>query len=154
MGRKFVVRTDQKSLKHLWEQKITTPAQQQWLAKLMGFDFTIEYKKGRKNCVADALSRKNEQGGLAAISTPILVWLDMMKKEVQRNPKLQHLVKLHQQGETVGPWEFKEGILHFKNRIYLVADSPLVPLIIEEMHSSAPEGFHKTLQRIKSVFYW
>ncbi|KAD7116467.1 hypothetical protein E3N88_03735 [Mikania micrantha] len=53
----FVIRTDQRSLKHLLTQKVTTPLQHKWLAKLMGYDYTIEYKKGRENVVADAQSR-------------------------------------------------------------------------------------------------
>lgn len=43
---RFIVRKGQQSLKHLWEQRITTVAQQRWLRKLMGYDFTIEYKQG------------------------------------------------------------------------------------------------------------
>jgi len=46
MGRTFVIRTDQKSLKHLLEQKISTPFQQFWLSKLMGFSYEIQYKSG------------------------------------------------------------------------------------------------------------
>ena len=38
LGRPFIIKTDQKSLKHLLEQKITTPFQQFWLSKLMGLD--------------------------------------------------------------------------------------------------------------------
>jgi hypothetical protein len=51
LGRKFIVRTDQKSLQYLWSQKIATEAQQKWLYKLMGLDFSIEYKKGSENKV-------------------------------------------------------------------------------------------------------
>ena len=39
---KFIIRTDQKSLKFLLEQKITTPFQHMWLSKLMGYTFEIE----------------------------------------------------------------------------------------------------------------
>jgi hypothetical protein len=30
--------------------------QHQWISKLFGFDFTVEYRPGRLNMVADALS--------------------------------------------------------------------------------------------------
>lgn len=49
LGRFFIGRTDQRSLKFLWEQKITTVMQQRWLAKLMGYDFIIENKRGVEN---------------------------------------------------------------------------------------------------------
>jgi len=42
LGAKFVIRTDQKSLWHLLEKTITTEAQQKWLLKLLGYDFSIE----------------------------------------------------------------------------------------------------------------
>jgi hypothetical protein len=39
LGRRFLVRIDQRSLKYLWSQKLTTDSQQRWLSKLMRFDF-------------------------------------------------------------------------------------------------------------------
>ena len=39
------------------EQRVTTPSQHLWLAKLMVYDFDIVYKKGRENQATDALSR-------------------------------------------------------------------------------------------------
>ncbi|XP_072090481.1 uncharacterized protein [Arachis hypogaea] len=54
---KFVIRTDHKSLKEMQAQTIQTREQQLWLSKLLGYDFTIEYKKGSENKSADALSR-------------------------------------------------------------------------------------------------
>nr|GMD47359.1 peroxidase 64 [Ipomoea batatas] len=41
VGRRFTVRTDHRSLRHLLQQRITTPSQQNWVAKLMGYDFEI-----------------------------------------------------------------------------------------------------------------
>jgi hypothetical protein len=57
LGHTFVIRTDQQALKYLLEQKIGTPAQQKWISKLLGYDFSVENKRGRENRVADALSR-------------------------------------------------------------------------------------------------
>lgn len=57
IGRYFIVRTDQKALKYLLEQKLHMGTQMKWMAKLMQFDFEIDYKKGRENKADDSLSR-------------------------------------------------------------------------------------------------
>ena len=60
VGRAFIIKTDQQSVKYLLHQRIGTPVQQKWLAKLLGYSFVVEYKKGSKNVVDDALSRRGE----------------------------------------------------------------------------------------------
>ncbi|KAL9420023.1 hypothetical protein AB3S75_037736 [Citrus x aurantiifolia] len=57
LGKLFTVHTDQKNLKYLLEQGITTPAQARWLPKILGYDYKIEYKREPKNQAADSLSR-------------------------------------------------------------------------------------------------
>lgn len=49
---------NQKSLRGLLDQVIQTPEQYHYLAKLLGYHYTIVYKPGKDNRVADALSRK------------------------------------------------------------------------------------------------
>lgn len=158
LGRKFIVRTDHQSLKHLWTQKIATTAQQRWLYKLMGYDFHVEYKKGGENVVADALSRRDETeqkaGLLMALTQMLPHWLDAIKEEVATNSTLQALLARIQQGEAVGPWREIEGIILFKDRIYLPSESKLTSTIINEFHGSTHEGYVKTFQRIKADFYW
>lgn len=56
LGHKFIIRTDQKSIKSLTEQAIQTPEQQAWLHKFPDYDFVIEYKPEKENIAADALS--------------------------------------------------------------------------------------------------
>jgi hypothetical protein len=60
LGHKFIIYTDHQSLKELLTQVVQTPEQQIYLAKLMGYDYTIHYKTGKTNVVADALSRLPE----------------------------------------------------------------------------------------------
>ncbi|CAN6473212.1 unnamed protein product [Victoria cruziana] len=72
LGRRFVVRTDHSSLRYMLSQRVSTPTQQRWLAKLLGYDFVIEYKKGTENSAADSLSRLTEHlCTLSAITTDL-----------------------------------------------------------------------------------
>ena len=57
VGGKFIVKSDHNSLRHFLTQKEINDRQQKWVSKFQSFDFDIEYKKGKMNVVADALSR-------------------------------------------------------------------------------------------------
>jgi len=59
----------------LLQQRITNGDQQNWVAKLLGYNFEIIYKPGQENKGADALSRSKE--GLELNSMIYIpVWLD------------------------------------------------------------------------------
>lgn len=57
LGQHFKVRMDQQALKYLLEQRVETLAKQKWVFKLLGYDFSVEYKSGKTKQVADGLSR-------------------------------------------------------------------------------------------------
>uniref|UniRef100_A0A452Y8M4 Reverse transcriptase RNase H-like domain-containing protein n=1 Tax=Aegilops tauschii subsp. strangulata TaxID=200361 RepID=A0A452Y8M4_AEGTS len=46
-------------MKFLLDQRLSTIPQLQWVSNLFGFDFTVEFRPGRLNIVADALSRRD-----------------------------------------------------------------------------------------------
>jgi hypothetical protein len=69
LGRKFIVLTDQRSLKQLVQQRIVTAEQQNWAAKLLGYNFEIIYKQGKMNKGANGLSRVNEGMELSGITS-------------------------------------------------------------------------------------
>jgi len=59
------------SLNFLLDQRLATIPQHHWVGKLLGFDFSVEYKAGSTNTVADALSRcDTEELAVLAISGP------------------------------------------------------------------------------------
>ena len=60
LGKPFTIRTDHQSLKYLLEQRITSPVQTCWLPKILGYEYTIEYKKGSENQATDSLSCRRE----------------------------------------------------------------------------------------------
>ena len=89
IGRHFKVKIDHDSLKYFLEQRLSSEEQQKWVTKILGYDFEIVYKKGKKNVVVYALSRKDEdvEAFLCAISIIQPDWIieegmngKMMKK--------------------------------------------------------------------------
>ena len=60
IGSKFVVRTDNNPLTYLMTKSKLQAIEQRWASALAGFDFKIEYKPGRHNQGADALSLQAE----------------------------------------------------------------------------------------------
>ena len=71
----FVIKTDHQSLCHLGDQLLTSDLQRKAMTKLVGLQFSIQYKKGVENTVADALSRVAHLFPVQAISTSKPVWI-------------------------------------------------------------------------------
>ena len=99
LGRRFVIRTDHRSIKELMQQVIQTPIQQKYVRKLLGFDFRIEYKPGVQNQVADALSRMYEdaeplEASFLSMSQPLIEFMSNLRA---KNQDLEELRVLHQQ---------------------------------------------------------
>jgi len=46
-GRTFLIRSDHYSLKYILDQRLSTIPQHQWVSKLLGYDFIVEYKLGK-----------------------------------------------------------------------------------------------------------
>lgn len=83
LGHSFTIHTDHKSLKELISQVIQTPEQQVYLSKLLGYDFSIKYKTGKKNVVADALSRIEQAAACHTLSMPHFIFLDDLRESLR-----------------------------------------------------------------------
>uniref|UniRef100_A0A2N9FC87 RNA-directed DNA polymerase n=1 Tax=Fagus sylvatica TaxID=28930 RepID=A0A2N9FC87_FAGSY len=173
LGKSFVIKTDQQSLKHLLEQRVGTPMQQKWITKLLGYPFVVEYKKGKENLVADALSRQADSelsleidkaarmennGGakLWAISFPSPTWLSELKQSYADDPATKQLLGTLVQGQ-VKHYSLQNGLILFKNRIYLGPQCNLRQKVLSLIHDSplgGHSGYLKTLQRAKRDWYW
>jgi len=76
LGSKFSIRIDHNSLQHLLQPKTLSEEQQKSIEKIVAFDMEILHKKGKDNVVADALSRKDEEPTLLAVSVVVREWLN------------------------------------------------------------------------------
>lgn len=155
----FIIRTDQKSIKHMLEQRLNTPFQQVWMAKLMGFDFEIHYKKGVENRAADALSRK-----AGAELLPMLLdngqtgLLDTLKSSWVTDTTLQRVIKDLQQDASSHPkFSWHNNELRRKGKLVVGEHSDLNRVIPRWLHDSSfggHSGRDATAARVKSLFFW
>ena len=164
VGNPFLIRTDQQSLKFILEQRIGTPTQQKWITQLLGYSFVVEYKKGRENKATNALSRMepildslDKAASLYLISFPCPLWLDLLKYSYNSDETYQLLLsKLANPSLILVGYSFQNGLILYKNKIFISHSSSLKSLILQHMHTSpvgGHSGYLKTLHRVKQDFY-
>lgn len=158
MGSHFLIRDDQKSLKWLLQQKISTPFQQFWLSKLMGFDYEIQYKSGKENIAADALSRvQGSEILLMALSVVDSNLSTMILASYQLDDNLKSVIQSLIEGQLVEGFHLQNGLLRKNNRILVGPDTDLRKKIICWQKAS-PESGHGgrklTLHKVKAIFSW
>lgn len=93
MGQKFVVVSNQKSLKSLLEQREVQSQFQKWLVKLLGYDFKILYQPRLNNKAVDALSRIPPEAELRILASPTLLDILVVEKEVGADEELQEIIE-------------------------------------------------------------
>lgn len=156
LGRRFIVRTDQQSLKFLLEQRVVTPEHQKWLVKLLGYDFEIQYRAGPSNRAADALSRVGNPECQVLLTDSWVDW-SVCSQEVLADPFLSKVVADLEMGERVSEFSLDHGRLLFRGRVVLSATSTLIPQFLTEYHCSLVGGHSgelRTYQRLRNDVYW
>ncbi|XP_019163484.1 PREDICTED: uncharacterized protein LOC109159828 [Ipomoea nil] len=159
LERHFAIKTDHHSLQFLLEQKITTALQQKGLSKLLGLDYSIQYKRGADNQVADALSRRDYDEGpvLNAISVVQPQWLE----EVLNSYTGDTWASTNLTAALIDPTDttitVTSGLLRYKGRLYIGSNGTLRKELMLKLHESAIGGHSGqtgTYQRMKALFYW
>jgi hypothetical protein len=142
-------------LKFLLDQVLSTIPQHHWASKLLGFNFRVEYKPGKQNTVADALSRREEDNPamVLALSIPHFALFDDLRKEADTDQTLLDLRAKISAGQQRGPWSLVDGLVVFDGRIYVPASSPSLVAILTAAHGMGHEGIQKTLHRLRGDFH-
>ena len=113
--------------------------------------------------MVDFLSRREqtgeandvESGGrLVAINQPVPNWVEAIKHEIESSVVLQELFQRIKDREAIGLWKIIDGVIFFKEKIYLEENSSLIKDILEQFHNSTHEEYHKTFQMIRANFFW
>jgi hypothetical protein len=154
-GRHFTVKTDHYSLKYLPDQRLATIPQHHWVGKLLGFDFSVEYRSGATNTVADALSRRDtEEGTMLAISAPRFDFIDRLRHAQAMDPELTAIHAELRAGKRTALWAMVDGMIAFDGRLYIPPASSLLQEILATVHDNGHEGIHRTLHRLRRDFHF
>jgi hypothetical protein len=149
VGSKFMVKTDHNNLKYFLQQKDLNEHQHKWVTKVQEIDFGIEYVKGKKNIVVNALSRRPVACSLMEISTN---WKSHLLVEYSNNKFTFEVMDGKIQDDR---YRIIDDVIFYKDIVYLVPNSRLKKKILTVVHDSPLEGhqgFFKTYRHIRERF--
>jgi hypothetical protein len=155
LGGHLIIKIDQQRLKHMISQRLTEGIQHKLMLKLLEFSYSIEYKKGIDNAVANALSRKDAQ--ILAISSIVPSCVSDIEQSYQDDPHFKAILEQTVvNDQSVPHYTVHTSILRYKGKLCIGAlvsklryYHPCTPSLIDG-HS----GIRVTYQRIKRLFYW
>lgn len=120
LGHHFNIITDHRSIKHFIKQQITTPSQQKWLIKLLGYNYTVRYKSGINSSAPDTLSRKAELKTIIGISNPSLPFIDELQLDIMADPDSSTVITALKDGTcTKKSFSLSGEILLYKKRMFM-----------------------------------
>lgn len=156
-GYEFLVVTDHLSLK--WLNSIDNPTGRlaRWALELQQHKFTVHYRKGKQNVVADALSRQPLQLLQRAVvdAKEVCPWVRKRMEEVRKNPQkfsdysiigdqlFRHIAR-HPNDDDSTPWK-------------LCVPTYLRERVLNENHcqpAAGHLGIRKTINRVCNRYYW
>lgn len=135
--------------------------QQKWLAKLMGLDYEISYKKGKENVVADALSRVPvvvEKGEFKELVTVRQGWLTEVLDSYSNDEAVKGIIEGIAQGDpSFDGYRYHKGLIKLGEKLYIGSNGELRNKVIWEFHDS-PMGGHSgqevTYRKNDQFFFW
>ncbi|XP_039032057.1 uncharacterized protein LOC120166978 [Hibiscus syriacus] len=120
--------------------KLTTTIQKKGLTKLLGLDYTIQYRKGKLNVVADALStRWEDQAQCFVLGATVLVptWVQEVE-DCYQGDTLEHywISTLIINPTTNSKWKYSKAVLRCSCRVYIGDHGSLRLKVIKTLHDS------------------
>jgi hypothetical protein len=89
--------------------------QHTWVSKLFGYDLTVEYRQGKLNGAADALSRREEDTAVVhAISSPTFELFDKLCDEIQHSLEAAVVCSRMAEGKTEKEWSLVDNLILFR----------------------------------------
>jgi hypothetical protein len=82
---------------------------------------------------------------------------DLIREATLEDPRLEEAHNKLRNGEKVKDWEYREGLLMFKGKIFVPKDETVRNLILESRHDNITAGHPgqaRTLELVSRTYYW
>jgi hypothetical protein len=137
------------------------PRQDRWMDLLSEFDVEIKHIKGKENRVVDALSKSIKMIHLATVSTCEADVRERVRNAPNTNAFFKTMTSYLIQEPTGLKYEgyqmLKEGMLTYRNSLYIPNCDNLKRFIMDELHKrpyTGHPGYQKMITAIRKQFYW
>lgn len=108
---------------------------------MFGYDISVEYRPGKLNTVADALSRRDEESVAAlTLLAPAFDVFDTLRAEQATDKQVATIRKQLDDGSATSGWQIVDGLLLFKGRVFIPDESPLWHQLLAAVHYVGHEG--------------
>ncbi|POM68359.1 Pol protein [Phytophthora palmivora] len=173
--RPFVIYTDHASLRTATNSPHLSQRMARWLSFFAEYNFRVEYKPGKLNVLADALSRRPDYE-LAHVSRVTTDLYDRIRLAYQEDENYTPLVQflsdgkdakvgrlLPRQRAQLHRYELADGLLQYRVdprdplRVVVPNDEDLKYDILLEVHDAPTSGHlgrEKTYQTVSQTFWW
>jgi hypothetical protein len=182
--------SDHKALEYFMTKRQLTARQARWAELLSQYHFRIEYRTGKSNERADALTRRSQDNQdktmaqnrvqallqpsqldpriltdlpadleLAPVETvPVTMEAGIVDQILDANrSNAPEMIKLRLQVTDSTDWKLIDGLLQYKNRLFVPDTDNLRTHLIREAHaqvSTAHPGQNKTIKILRTRYYW
>ena len=148
-------------LKYWLTQEKSNSCQARWLEFLQEFHFKVRYKSGKSNVVANALSRFPMEINTVQVTRIVPTWISELPPLYLQCSDFSTSYEKTKTRELLvgkrGVYTLQDSLVYFFNTLCIPSIKDHRKRIMEDLHDSyigGHFGFLKTLQRIKSHYYW
>jgi hypothetical protein len=128
------------------------------LTKLLGYNYKVEYKKGKENKAAYALFRMPQHVNVLAISAAVPLWVTEVLGSYKGDTKCQEWEEqLRVTPSAIPHLTISNGLIRHKGKIMVGKTTDLRARLLESFHNSVlggHSGEKVTYTKLKSLFYW